>query len=282
MGATITRRVFAGGLAGAGIITFVPSARAAVRGIDHIVINFPDLDKAIRNYTDLGFTVVRGGSNPLGTHNALVALADGAYIEMTAFDGPNPQHRWWAVAQKGGGLIDFCMQSDNVPADTEAFRRTGIEMKIVPGERVRPDRFKLMWTLAQPTPPHAFVAPFLIEDKTPRSERVPAEKGHANGSTGIRALTVAVDDVSLPRQWMSSILGQDGHDMRREEIGARGVSFQIGPHAIEFVMPERTSSPLFDWLKQHGAGPWSVTLKATGGSRVLDESKTGARISLVS
>jgi catechol 2,3-dioxygenase-like lactoylglutathione lyase family enzyme len=90
MDGKITRRTFTGGLASVGMIAWARSACAALRGFDHIVINFPDLDSAIRNYTDLGFTVVRGGSNPLGTtHNALIALADGAYIEMTAFDGPN-------------------------------------------------------------------------------------------------------------------------------------------------------------------------------------------------
>ncbi|TMJ30929.1 MAG: VOC family protein, partial [Alphaproteobacteria bacterium] len=57
----------------------------AVQAIDHLVIMFPDLETAIRDYTELGFTVVRGGSHPTGTHNALIAFADGAYVELIAF-----------------------------------------------------------------------------------------------------------------------------------------------------------------------------------------------------
>jgi len=147
----------------------------AVQALDHVVIMVPDLDAAIRDYTELGFTVVAGGSHPTGTHNALIAFADGAYIELIAFERNNPEHRWWAVAQKGGGLIDFCMRTDDLAGDREAFRKTGVEMQIAPGERVRPDGYRLRWTLAQPVPPYAFLAPFLIEDGTPREARVAAQ-----------------------------------------------------------------------------------------------------------
>ena len=46
-------------------------------GIDHLVIAVPDLATAQRQYEALGFTVVPGGRHPVGTHNALVAFADG-------------------------------------------------------------------------------------------------------------------------------------------------------------------------------------------------------------
>jgi hypothetical protein len=119
----------------------------------------------------------------------------------------------------------------------------------------------------------------LIQDKTPRNERVPAEKRHPNGVIGIGTLTVAVEDVSAPQHWMSSVLGHESREARREDIGARGARFLAGPHALEFVAPGQASSPLSDWLRAHGAGTWSVTLKTSGNSRALDERKAGARIS---
>ena len=80
----------------------VSPAHAAMRGIDHLPIMFNELESAVIAYRELGFAVVPGGEHPVGTHNALVAFADGSYLELIAFMRPNEQHRWWAVAQAGG------------------------------------------------------------------------------------------------------------------------------------------------------------------------------------
>jgi Glyoxalase-like domain len=252
-----------------------------IQALDHVVIMVADLGAAIRDYGELGFTVVPGGSHPTGTHNALIAFADGAYIELIAFERDNPQHRWWSAARKGGGLIDFCMRTDDLAADREAFRKVGVGMEIAPGERIRPDGYRLRWTLAQPLPPHAFVAPFLIEDETPRQERVPAEHGHRNGATGIAGLAIAVEDVEVPQRWWSAVLGQTGAPVRREDLSARGVRFLIGPHALQFIAPTPGSRPLWPWLKSRGGGPWSLALESSATPAILDERKARARVMLV-
>jgi catechol 2,3-dioxygenase-like lactoylglutathione lyase family enzyme len=253
----------------------------ALQAVDHVVVMVPDLEAAIRDYTQLGFTVVRGGSHPAGTHNALIAFADGAYVELIAFERKNPQHRWWAVAQKGGGLIDFCMRTDDLAGDRATFRAAGVEMEIAPGERVRPDGYRLRWTLAQPGPPYAFVAPFLIEDETPREERVPGEHRHRNAVRGIATIIIAVEDVAAPRRGWSAVLRQQGEETRREDILARGVRFCAGPHALELMAPEQASSPLSARLNTRGAGPWSMALRTSASPQTLDADKARARIVLV-
>src|SRR2546430_352543 len=92
-----------------------------LRGIDHIVIAVPDLAAAGKSYAALGFTVVPGGRHPVGTHNALIAFGDGSYVELIAFYENNPAHKWWAPLQAGGGLVGFCLQTDDLRGDTEAF-----------------------------------------------------------------------------------------------------------------------------------------------------------------
>ena len=75
--------------------------------IDHIVIVDRDLDEMVRQAESLGFTVVPGGEHAGGmTHNALIAFADGSYIELIAFIDPEKRstHRWWPRLWKGGGL----------------------------------------------------------------------------------------------------------------------------------------------------------------------------------
>ena len=94
-------------------------------GIDHVAIVVNDLESAIASYMRAGFTVVRGGKHPIGTHNALIAFADGSYLELIAFLKPNTDHPWQLALEKGSGIVDFCMATDDLAADVESMRRAG-------------------------------------------------------------------------------------------------------------------------------------------------------------
>jgi len=252
-------------------------------GIDHLVVAVSDLEVAIRGYRELGFTVVPGGRHPVATHNALVSFADGAYLELIAFYEPSPSHRWWTPLQQGGGLVDFCLQTDNLVADTLAFREAGVAIDDPrPLSRVRPDGYALHWVLAIPRETYRGVAPFLIRDETPREARVPPETRHANQATGIGTLTVAVEDVTAVRAWYARATGRPGEAVRRDDLAAAGVRFAIGPHRLELVAPGSATSPLRDWLVRRGASPWAATLTTAGGSAgPLDGAKAlGARLAL--
>ncbi len=170
-----------------------------LQGIDHIAVVVPELNVAIANYTALGFTVVPGGRHPIGSHNALIAFEDGSYIELLAFFEPNPSHRWYQALQKGGGLVDYCMVTDNLRADIAAFRAQGIPLADpAPLSRTRPDGYKLDWVMGfSEDDAQQGIVPFLIEDLTPRGERVPQQTKHANGVTGIQSVTVIGPDASF-------------------------------------------------------------------------------------
>ena len=86
--------------------------------------------------------------------------------------------------------------------------------------------------------------PFFIQDYTPREERVPAEKSHPNGVTGIASITVATDDVKRIRGWWSPALRQPGTDIQRPEIDAAGIRFMSGAHVLDFIAPIDASSPI--------------------------------------
>lgn len=230
-------------------------------GIDHIVIAVPDLATAIKNYQRLGFTVVPGGRHPVGTYNGLIAFADGSYIELIAFYRENPEHRWWDALQNGGGLVDFCMQTDDLAGDTAKLRNAGVEIDDpVPWSRTRPDGYQLKWLLSLARGEHRGVAPFLIQDETPRKERVPQRFDHGNGASGIATVTVAVDDLTTVTGWYKSVLGYNGALVKREELQADGVRFRIGPHLLDFVEPASEKSPLKEWIKLRGPSPYSATL----------------------
>ncbi len=231
-------------------------------GIDHIVIVLRDLDAAVKSYEQLGFTVVPGGRHPVGTHNALISLADGAYIELIAFYEGNPDHRWWAPLQRGGGLVDFCMQTDDLKDDTTGLRSAGVKIDDPrPLTRTRPDGYQLKWVLSIPREGHRGVAPFLIQDETPREERIPREMTHKNGATGIGTVIVAVDNLPAVRHWYRSVLGYDGHPVEWDDLKGSGIRFKIGPHFLDFITPTRQHSPVAAWLKARGPSPYAATLR---------------------
>jgi catechol 2,3-dioxygenase-like lactoylglutathione lyase family enzyme len=252
-----------------------------LKGIDHLVVVVPELEAAVASYRGLDFTVVPGGRHPIGTHNALIAFADGSYLELIAFFEPNVQHRWYQRLQLGGGLIDFCLQTDDLAGDAGAFRDAGVALADPrPLSRVRPDGYKLSWVLSIPDE-HAGVAPFLIEDETPRDERVPRATTHANGVKGIQFVTVAVSDVAAARGWYERVPGAKVMAVDRSDLKAAGVRVTIGLHALDFVAARGPESALSGWLATRGPSPYSASLTASAPKGLLPVERTlGARLSL--
>jgi len=250
--------------------------------IDHLVIAVPDLDAAIKTYRDLGFTVVAGGRHPgVGTDNALIAFRDSAYLELVGFHEPRPDHRWWAPLQKGGGLVDFCLQTDDFAGDADRLRRAGVDM----GEperrhRRRPDGVEVRWVCALARGAHRGVAPFVLAEETGRDERVPQPRAHANGVTGIGRVTVVVRDLAAVRRWYGEALGVSGQDIACPELGATGARFPIGPHTFEFLAPTGAGA-VRDWLAARGASPYAASLVGASRAVPLDLGRTwGARLAL--
>jgi hypothetical protein len=116
--------------------------------------------------------------------------------------------------------------------------------------------------LSLATGSHRGIAPFLIQDTTPRQERIPREFEHQNGTTGIDTVTIAVGELSQVDRWYSAVLGRSGKPIARTELGAEGLGFSIGPHTVEFLMPSNASSPLIKWIRSYGPSPYSAILRS--------------------
>jgi catechol 2,3-dioxygenase-like lactoylglutathione lyase family enzyme len=233
------------------------------KGIDHLVIVVKDLEQAAKDYEQLGFTVVLGGYHPVGSHNALISFRDGSYLELIAFYREAPDHRWWGPLQKGERLVDYCAQTDDLRGDTQKLRDAGVAINDpVPWSRTRPDGYELKWLLSLVTGSHRGVAPFLIQDVTPREERIPPQWDHKNGASGIRKLILAASDVSIIQPWYQS-LGTEGELIENEQLKARGLRYPIGPHQLEFLAPLDSQSPLMNWIKTYGPSPYSALLETS-------------------
>jgi hypothetical protein len=252
-------------------------------GIDHLVIVVKDLDLAARHYEQLGFTVIPGGKHPVGSHNVLIAFRDGSYLELIAFYREATDHRWWEPLTKGERLVDFCCVTDDLQGDTAKLRAAGVAINDpVPWSRTRPDGYELKWLLSLAIGRDRGVAPFLIQDLTPRNERVPQKFDHQNGATGIGTVIVAVAELSTAGSWYRTILGSAGEEFEHSVLRGRGLRLQIGRHCVEYVMPTATESPLAKWVRTYGPSPYGATLRSTASrTGVLDQALThGANLFL--
>lgn len=252
-----------------------------LNGIDHVVIVVSNLEAAIKSYGELGFTVVPGGKHNIGTHNALIAFADGSYLELIAFLAPIAGHPWYDALSKRAGLVDFCAQTSDLEADVEAFRRAGVSISDPNAmTRDRPDGYRLHWVLSIPNPPFNGSVPFLIKDETPRDDRVPRERSHRNGVIGIEQLIVAVDDASKVVPWYRAFLGAAGEVIEKRDPDSSAVRFEIGNHQLEIVSPRTTNGPIAQLLRSRGAGPYEVILKGDRAGDLDPNLTQNARLSV--
>ncbi|MEI7771341.1 MAG: VOC family protein [Chloroflexales bacterium] len=229
-----------------------------IQRVDHLVILVNDLAQASADYAALGFLVTPGGEHADGTtHNALVSFADGAYLELLAFQAEAPQHVWWRHVAAGQGLIDFALLPGDTAEDVEAARARGLEIAgPYAGGRSRPDGVRLEWQTARPARPEL---PFLCGDVTPRELRVPGPEawGHANGARGLAQVSVAVSNLDASAGRYTALLG------RRPlvELGRR--LFRLGESYIALRSPgphEPESGPIAAQLAARGEGVFSFTL----------------------
>lgn len=256
--------------------------------LDHLVIAVADLDAAFADYASLGFTVIRGGEHQDGiTHNVLVVLEDGAYLELIAFRKPAPGNRWSEVYHRAGeGFLDHALLPGDIDADVAAAQRRGLDIADpVPGGRFRPDGARLDWKTARA--PGSDV-PFLCGDVTPRSLRVQEGdvRRHANGVTGIRSLTVAVRDVAASRARYGALLGTgaDAPVVEAEILGepARAVTLPLGPATtVTLASPAGAGGALSEALAARGEGPVAAVFRAGRDAGDLDPRLThGARLAI--
>jgi len=138
--------------------------------IDHVIVGIDSLERGmdlLRDFT--GLTAVYGGAHPgRGTHNALLSLGDGKYLELLA---PNPKEPVSSPSNtelsryKDLTPIGFAMRAPNAESLSVVFARRGLTHGSVrPGSRVRPDGSTLRWKTFTPWgADNRSILPFFIE-----------------------------------------------------------------------------------------------------------------------
>jgi catechol 2,3-dioxygenase-like lactoylglutathione lyase family enzyme len=251
---------------------------------DHAVIMVDDLQAAAADYQALGFTVLPGGAhegNP--SHNALISLADGSYLELFALREAALRRKLTtakrfgllkvviarrdSIVQRflhnvvlGEGLADFALLSESLQDDIEAARKRGVPIEgPQAGGCKRPDGKQLTWEFGVTPMP----LPFLLMDTTPRLLRVPEGdvQNHPNGAADVIRIDVAVKNLAKSTADFSALLGFEPEPCGDQEPGVNAVNFALGPTMIRLATPTEQSSELHVHLKTRGEGPYALTLK---------------------
>jgi hypothetical protein len=260
------------------------TSAATSLAFDHAVVVVPDLAAASAAFAAAGFAVTPGGRHAgLPTANALVAFADGGYLELLAPRDAEARaslrvraarRGWEAELRRASaigrrflprlamreGVADVVLRRAGLARFAAESRRRGVVMTgPVAMGRERPDGARLEWTLVLPA---ADVLPFLIEDVTPRERRVPGEPAattHANGACGVAVVTVRAADVpGTAFAWadlFGAALGAGPDGATR--LGLAGLEVRVVPGAPEgacgiTVRGVRTLPPALVALGVHG------------------------------
>jgi catechol 2,3-dioxygenase-like lactoylglutathione lyase family enzyme len=140
--------------------------------IDHVVYGVADLEAAVDGLAErLGVRPAAGGRHVgRGTHNALLGLGDGAYLEVIAMDpeqapapGPLPFALDRLILPR---LVGWACRASDLDARVAAARAAGQDVlgEVRPMSRRRPDGLLLEWRLTSHEPdPARLIVPFLID-----------------------------------------------------------------------------------------------------------------------
>lgn len=251
---------------------------------DHAIVAVRDLEAAIANYRALGFTVYYGGKHThKSTHNGLIALADGSYLELLAPVEPDDLDGSVEMLAHGEGFGGYALLTKDLDGDVARLRADGIDCsEPADGNRERHDGVAVKWRAANVG---ATRNPFLITDVTPHNLRVPTEAEmvqHKNGARAIAELTVVVPDLKAAIFKYSTMLDVAPVTERLEN--RTQTYFALGNCTLIAVQPHDATSKLGAQLARSGESVAQIKLHGGRNGRrgVLDvQLAHGAEIELV-
>ncbi len=138
--------------------------------VDHVVYGAPDLDAGVRTIEQLlGVRAEAGGKHVgLGTHNALVSLGEGAYLEIISPDPEQPAPArslpWGLADLREPRLLTWAVKAPDIEARAERAKAAGADVgPVLRMSRERPDGTRLEWALTfREQPLGDGLVPFLI------------------------------------------------------------------------------------------------------------------------
>ncbi len=239
----------------------------ALQGFDHFIILVNDLAATMETYRALSFDVRAGGEHPaFGSHNAIVALADGAYLELLAFkDAALAEKSFWRDAVKmlrvREGFGGFVLASNDLAGDVAHLRSQKLDVTDPnAGARTRPDGQRVEWQTALIGGTPSGALPFLIQDVTPRELRVEPPMQGLGKQARVKEIVVAVKHADMARDAYRALLGVEPRRVHNTAGDVTGYRFTLPWGAIVVAHPETGGNAMADQVSLRGEGLYALTL----------------------
>lgn len=212
----------------------------AIKGIDHVMIVVPDLEKAGQAYARLGFDVQpRGIHKGLGTANHLMIL-DEDYIELLGVLEPMPNNlRYKEIGEQGGALANVALGTDGADLAHAAWTRAGLNPEPIiafdRGVEIDGKSERAAFRIVRlPHEARPGVGLFVCNHLTPQFVYRAEWRQHENGATGISHITIIAADPAKHRAAAEKVFGADAIRMGDGEM-----TVATGKAPFRYLTPAR-------------------------------------------
>jgi len=196
----------------------------AIKGIDHVMIIVPDLDRAADAYKRLGFDVQpRGIHKGLGTANHLMILNED-YIELLGVLEVQPNNqRYKEIGDMGGALANVALGTDGADLAHEAWTKAGLapepiiafDRGVDIGGKEERAAFRIVRLPHEARPG---VGLFVCNHLTPQFVYRPEWQNHPNTALGISHITIFAADPARHRTAAERVFGAGAITMNEGEM----------------------------------------------------------------
>jgi hypothetical protein len=265
------------------LLAVVPALLSAAElKIDHATVAGADLKKLQANLQAAGIASVYGGPHSNRTSEmALVSFPDGSYLELMALQaGADPRavdkHEWSKFLQGNAGPCAWAARVKDIAAEVQRLKAAKVAVsEPVKSGRERPDGVRLEWqTSGIGADIRGTFFPFLIEDLTPREQRVyPSGKPVSRDFRGVSRVVIAVRNLeeAIKRY-------QQAFDVpppiKQVDTGFQAQLALLGGVPVILAQPLTPDSWLHSRLERFGEGPCAFILAATRPGRYHAASQT--------
>jgi hypothetical protein len=263
---------------------------AADSRIDHVTIAGSDLKQMQASLAALGIASVYGGAHSNhATEMALVSFPDGSYLELMAIQ-PNADakeisaHVWGKFLRENAGPAAWAMRTKNLAEEVSRLKAAGVPVGTpVSSGRQRPDGVRLEWETSDVgAGVRGTFFPFLIQDKTPRAQRVyPKGKPVTREFRGVTRVVVAVRSLEDAIKRYHEAYGEPP-PIKQADASFGAYLALLGNLPVVLAQPLNAESWLTERIERFGEGPCAFVLGAVNPGRFHAASKTrwfGAEVS---
>jgi hypothetical protein len=263
--------------------------------VDHIILAVLDRDVAADDFRSLGFNVIAGGTHTDGhTHNNLIPLLEGPYIELVAptdvrdvrVKHEDHGRHWLYCFNAGEGFAGYAFLTHDFEGALRRVTDAGFPLhprregggRRQPNGRVTESRGLSVLEKRYPS---------VVADVTPREWRIEITREtatHANGVTGIAQVVASVRNLEEATKRYSTLLGVEPRPGSPVD-GAKTVDFRVENSLITIAEPTDKTHAVYEDLERRGEVPFILRLRTNDPTKVgrLDFSSTHwARLELVS